>query len=257
MSLPKILKAAETAGSGLSAPIPEDWMQGRTGYGGLTAALAFEAARRSTEDLPPLRSAQISFVGPSAERAEVRVETLRRGRTAAFIEARVHSQGRLAVQALFVFQAELGSPLDWTDAPAPETCHPEDGEDASPPVPGKFFGHNFEYRFAAPKPDAPIPDLVRWVRLREREGLHPMTELLAIGDALPPAAMGLMTDFAPISSLSWMMNILSAEPSREGWRLSRSTADHILKGSSSQAMGLWSADRAPAAAGMQSVALFG
>jgi acyl-CoA thioesterase len=43
--------------------VPEDWMQGRTTYGGLTAALCLKAALPLAGDRP-LRSAQIAFVGP-------------------------------------------------------------------------------------------------------------------------------------------------------------------------------------------------
>ena len=63
MSLVDILAAAETGENTLTADLPDTWMQGRTAYGGLTAAIALEAAMRSQADLPPLRSAQTAFVG--------------------------------------------------------------------------------------------------------------------------------------------------------------------------------------------------
>ena len=37
--------------------LPPDWLQGRTAYGGLSAALCVQAALRAHPDLPPLRSA--------------------------------------------------------------------------------------------------------------------------------------------------------------------------------------------------------
>ena len=49
----------------IDATIPETWMQGRTTYGGLTAALCLEGAIALVEDLP-VRSAQVAFVGPVA-----------------------------------------------------------------------------------------------------------------------------------------------------------------------------------------------
>ena len=73
MSLPQILAAATTGDKTLTAVIPDTWMQDRTAYGGLSAAIALEAAIRSQDDLPPLRSAQIAFVGPLA--GEVTVKT--------------------------------------------------------------------------------------------------------------------------------------------------------------------------------------
>ena len=80
MSLVEILAAAETGENTLTARVPDTWMQGRTAYGGLSAALALEAAIRSQPDLPPLRSAQIAFVGPLAGEVTVETRLLRRGR---------------------------------------------------------------------------------------------------------------------------------------------------------------------------------
>ena len=42
---------------------PEAWTQGRTLYGGMTAALCFESAKRQSRVEAPLRSAQFTFVG--------------------------------------------------------------------------------------------------------------------------------------------------------------------------------------------------
>lgn len=258
VSLPQIIAGARSEGGALIAAIPDAWLQGRTAYGGLTAALALEAAYRSADDLPPLRSAQISFIGPAAGEVSVSTALLRRGRTAAFIEASVTSGEALAMKALFVFQADPGSSLDHSDMPAPDAPAPQDAAIANHDPGFPFFTSNFEYRHAAPKSDVRRPDLRRWVRLKDREGLRPMVELMAIGDALPPAAMALHDSFVPVSSLTWMINLLAAEPrTSDGWWLSRSTAEQARSGSSSQSMGLWSTSGTPVAAGMQSVALFG
>ncbi len=72
MSLPEILAAARPIDGGFAATIPADWMQGRTTYGGLSAALALVAAQQLADDLPPLRSATVNFVGPLAGDVEVR-----------------------------------------------------------------------------------------------------------------------------------------------------------------------------------------
>ena len=258
MSLIDILAAAETGENSLSARIPETWMQGRTAYGGVSAALALEAALRSQDDLPPLRSAQIAFVGPLAGEVEVKTELLRRGRTAAFIEASVYGDGKLGLKALFVFMTALESTIDYA---APSIC-PEvpDFADAVPapthPDP-KFFTNNMEFRHALPIDKRHEPDFMRWGRLKEREGLHPMVEMMAIGDALPPAAMALFEKAGPISSMTWHVNLLTAEPvTTDGWWLTRSTADLARDGSSSQIMQVWNADRTPVITGMQSVAIF-
>ena len=60
----EILAAATPIDGGFRAQIPSDWLQGRTAYGGLSSALALHAAQGIEPDLPPLRSAQIAFIGP-------------------------------------------------------------------------------------------------------------------------------------------------------------------------------------------------
>ena len=44
----------------------DQWMQGRTLYGGASALVAYTAATRAFPDLPPLRAAQVAFVGNDA-----------------------------------------------------------------------------------------------------------------------------------------------------------------------------------------------
>lgn len=257
MSLVDILDAAGTGDNTLTAVLPDTWMQGRTAYGGLSAAIALEAAMRSEPDLPPLRSAQIAFVGPLAGQVTVETRLLRRGRTAAYIEANVFGGGKLGLRALFVFMTALDSAIDYADTARPDVPEPEDAAPAMANPDPTFFTNNLEYRHALPIEERHTPDFMRWVRLKERDGLHPMVELMAIGDALPPAAMALFEKPGPISSMTWMLNILSAEPvTRDGWWLSRSTADLARDGSSSQTMQMWNADRQPVVTGMQSVAIF-
>ncbi|OLF71354.1 hypothetical protein AWH62_12440 [Maricaulis sp. W15] len=257
MSLPQILDAAQVSDNTLTAQLPDTWMQGRTAYGGLTAAIALDAALRSQPDLPPLRSAQIAFVGPLAGEVVVKTELLRRGRTAAFIEANVYGDGKLGLKALFVFMIGLESSIDYAEDARPEV---PDFADAAPAMANpdpKFFTGHLEYRHGLAIDERHTPDFMRWVRLRERDGLHPMVELMAIGDALPPAAMALFEKPGPISSMTWQINLLTAEPvTTDGWWLSRSTADLARHGSSSQLMLLWNADREPVITGMQSVAIF-
>lgn len=235
--------------------IPPGWMQGRTAYGGLSAALAHEAARGVADALPPLRTAQISFVGPLAGEVTIETRLLRRGRNASFVRADVRSDAGLGLAATFVFVGPQASHIDHVALPAPATL-PD-----PPPAPKAigtrdYFFQNFDYADAEPA-DARPAEWARWVRLREREGVDPMTALLAIGDALPPAAMRLATSKGPISSMTWLVNLLTPRPeTRDGWWLLRSRADCARDGCSSQTMTMWNADGEPVASGMQSVAIF-
>jgi acyl-CoA thioesterase len=65
--------------------IPEDWRQGRTTYGGLSAALCVAGALRAVEGLPPLRVAHFAFIGPAAGALRIAATVLRRGKSSVFV----------------------------------------------------------------------------------------------------------------------------------------------------------------------------
>ncbi|MGD9799873.1 MAG: acyl-CoA thioesterase domain-containing protein, partial [Parvularculaceae bacterium] len=60
-----------TRGGTCRGRVADNWLQGRTVYGGMTAALCLEAAQRAVPGLPPLRSAQVSFIGPAEGDLEI------------------------------------------------------------------------------------------------------------------------------------------------------------------------------------------
>ncbi len=252
-----MLAGAEREAGRLSLAQPSDWTQGRTVYGGLSTALAFEAARSCMPEPPPLRSLQVAFVGPMAGRIEASAEVLRQGRSATFVQADVRSEAGLALRATFLFSTKRASALDFEDAPAPRTPDPEDAAPSLLRAPPSFFSNRFEYRHALPRTDPPTPEFLRWVRLRDRDGVEPVSGLLTLADALPPAAMAVMAAPGPVSSATWTMNLLAAEPAtRDGWWLLRARAEQARDGVSSQSMAIWNRDGQPIALGMQSVAIF-
>ena len=73
----------------LEIDAPDAWSQGRTLYGGMTAALCHEAARRRIDAQAPLRSAQFLFCGPATGRLRLQSQILREGRSTRAI-ARAH-----------------------------------------------------------------------------------------------------------------------------------------------------------------------
>lgn len=254
----EIIAAARPIDTGFAAAIPVDWMQGRTAYGGLSSALAFHAAQACEPDLPPLRSAQISFIGPLAGTVEVRTAKLRRGRNAAFIQADVFAQAGLGLRATFVFMADQTSRVDYQHATS--TARTPPAPDAKLYTgPDEFFTGNFNF-VDIREDELGDAELLRWARLRARGGLDAMTEVLAMADGLPPAAFKLFgaDANAPISSLTWIINLLTPTPTTtEGWWLLGAKSGYARNGCSSQSMAIWNAKGDMVAQGMQSVAIFG
>lgn len=259
MSLPDVLKTATPFEDGFRTAVPEDWHQGRTAYGGFSSALALAVAVRLGGELPPLRSAQISFIGPLAGAVEVRAQLLRRGRNATWIAAEISGENGVGFAATFVFMSPVESALHLDDRPAPAgLIRPEEARDFAMKHSPAFLRYHFEARFALPRSGEKRPELCWWVRARERDGLDPMIGLMLIADALPPGVLPLLHPGVPVSTMMWQCNLLTPAPAtRDGWWLLRSTGDYAENGCSSQRMAIWNTDGEPVLAGMQSVAIFG
>ena len=260
MSFSALLGEVEPTSDGFALRVPETWHQGRTAYGGFSAALALQAAMQvGGDDLPPVRSAAIAFVGPLAGEVGVSARLLRTGRNATGIGAEIVSEGGVGFNASFVFMQPGKSSLTLNHNPPPEEliqvaqALPVAHTEHSP----AFLRHHFDTRFALPRSAEKRPEICWWVRPREREGLAPMTALLLCADALPPGVLSLLGPLARVSSMIWQVNLLSSVPStRDGWWLLRSTGDYAESGCSSQCMAIWNADGAPVVSGMQSIAMF-
>lgn len=103
MILIDILANARPAEGWFDAQSPDSWLQARTAYGGLSAAIALDAARLVDEDLPPVQSAQISYIEPLAGHVTVRAQKLRSSRNASFVRSDVTGEAGLCLSATVVF----------------------------------------------------------------------------------------------------------------------------------------------------------
>lgn len=239
--------------------IPVNWMQGRTTYGGLSAALCLQAVEHSYQDLPPLRSAQINFVGPAGGRVEISDSELRRGKSVAYIESRMHGEQGLATHCVFAFGAPRKSHLLGDFTPRPAVAGPADSEDFFKNGPGPVFTSEFECRLsegALPISGTDKTEFYIWIRHRDQTPTNDVT-LLSIADMPPPAVLPMFKQPAPVSSMTWMMNFLQNNPQTEGgWWLMRSAAEHARDGYSSQDMQVWNTNGDLVISGRQNVALF-
>ena len=119
MNLPELLAQFAPSAEAHRLHIPNNWLQGRTAYGGISSVLAYQAAKLAAIDLPPLQSAQISFVGPLSGAVEIRAAVLRRGRNTAFIESKISGEDGVGLACNFIFMTPRDSHLDFHALPKP------------------------------------------------------------------------------------------------------------------------------------------
>ena len=246
----------------IDAHIPESWMQGRTTYGGLTAALSFQGALGLVDDIP-IRSAQVAFVGPVGGDVKIVPKLLRRGKNTAFVSVDIVGETGIAAQSIFAFGARRDSSLHFDDMPKPDSRAPEEIESffaSGMPRPG--FSQNFDMLLATggrPISGSKEKSVGLWMRHVDPEAPQDATAILAIGDAPPPAAMSMLAVPSRISSMTWMAEFMTDEISTDanGWYFAQHTAQLAKDGYSSQSMRLWNRDGEPILVGRQTIAVFG
>ena len=235
----------------------DGWLQGRTMYGGASSFLAYAAARKALPGLPPLRGAQIGFIAPVGSDIDIAVSVLRQGRSVSQIQTDLNCDDVLVHRGLWLFGSARPSNGEVAPSIAEGMVPFEDAEPVPAPQ-GMHFVRKLDIRRAQPpgKPERAV--VRRWVRLKDRDGLDPVGELVLIGDALPPGSMRAMERMGPISSINWSFSLLTEAPvTRDGWWLVETSSNHMAGGFSSETLRMWNADGVEVMRGLQSVAIFG
>jgi len=259
MSVQSFLAPITGQTAAIDLPDAENWMQGRTLYGGASALIAYTHAIRAFTDLPPLRAAQVGFVAPVGGRVELQAEIVRQGRSVTQLRSELYQDGALALTAFFLF-AEPRKPNALYPTRKPSDFPPpaEESEDVMSDKGPSFLRNNFEIRRAQNVSGPGEPIVRRWARLKNRKELDPISELILLGDVLPPGAMRAMQRQGPISSINWSFNLLETNPQTEdGWWVSENASQHANNGYSSERLRLWNSEGQQVIDGLQSVAIFG
>ena len=243
-----------------SVDVPDDWLQGRTLFGGLQAALAF-AAMRSLVPGVPLRSLQAAFLAPvpgGPVRARARV--LRSGKSATHVESRIVDGDNTL--ALFFAVFGLARPSAVTLRPQQPVVTPEKPFDM-PYIEGVTpgFTQHFKARWirgGGPFSGNTNPENVIELAMRD-SGSATEYHLLAMADFIPPIALAFLKDRVAAASLTWMLEPLVESVdgmALDGWRVdAQMMAAHA--GYTNQSTVLWGPGGVPVALGRQSMVVFG
>lgn len=208
-------------GTGLRVEVPPDWLQGRTVFGGLQMALSVRGMRAflpaESRDLP-LRSAQMTFIGPlpGGQPVGLRPETLRRGRSTCHARCDLTHDDAVAASAVAIF-GDARSSQFVHELPAPDPgVRPDDVADAVMAAgAAPAFVQHFELRWARGAPPFsghPEPRSMIYARLRDRE-CGAEDALVALADVIPTPVLSMLARPTPASSLNWMLEVLR-EPAR-------------------------------------------
>lgn len=191
----------------LTAEVSEDWLQGRSAYGGIQAALAVEAMLPFSEGLP-MRTLQATLCSPvPAGTLRIEARLLRAGGNTRQVEARI-TDGE-AVLALFVGifgrarESEVAHDFVQPDIDS-GAGHAMPFLDGMPAFLKQFSARILKGHF----PGSGTPDTEHVYRISlhddaERTGLP---QLLAMTDFPPPVGLSWLKRFTPGSTMTWMLN---------------------------------------------------
>lgn len=241
------------------AAIAEDWMQGRTVFGGLSAALAFRYASIRW-DLAPLRSAQIAFSARASESLEFGGQQLAKGRSSSFVSVDVRSDGANALRCLFVCGTQRAARTAIAAMPPPRVDGPEAGAIfLSSDMAAPRYVEHFEYRLAeGARPWTGSSGEIyfsAWVRHRDG-GARGSGALLALADAAPPAVAAALAAPVPVSTMTWQADFLGDEAAFDPWKLLSVRLESNQDGYSNETLVLWSRSGQPLLVGRQLYAVF-
>lgn len=256
----RLMSEVRAGGGEAVVDVPDDWLQGRTLFGGLQAAIAL-AAMRSVAPTAPLRSLQATFIGPvvgGSIRASAKV--LRRGKSATHVEARIVDGDNTL--GLYVGVFGLARPSAVTLKPRQEPV--------VSPVPIEYpyihgerppFKQHFTARYlvgGTPYSGASHPEAVIELSMIDA-GNATEAHVVAMADYISPIAHSYVS--APIvgASLSWMLEMLVEDVGvlpLEGWRIDASLMA-AADGYTHQSLVLWGPGGVPVALGRQTMVVFG
>jgi len=256
-----VLLSRIQASEGVSTlDVPEDWLQGRTLFGGLQVVIGL-AAMRSLEPDAPLRSLQVTFLAPvPGGIVSARARILRSGKSATHVEARIVNGDNTLALMVGVFGLPRASAVSLR--PRQPDVTPEDPIEL-PFVAGVApnFTQHFKARWIVggrPWSGIERADSVIELAMRD-EGNATESHVIAMADFLPPIALSYLKTPVAAASLTWMLELLPEDVSSlplEGWRIDATmTAAH--SGYINQSSTLWGPGGVPVALGRQTMVVFG
>lgn len=266
---PTLDEMLDGAATGATTVAP-GWGQGRATYGGLVAGLLVARAETLTADpARRLRSAAVSFVGPvTPGAAELQGTVLRAGGSATTVDVKLVQDGTVRAAMLATLGQDRATAIAFpADRRNPPPALPEPDElQPIPYVEGltpEFIRH-VELRYGSggfPLSGAAEPDFGGWFRFREPPARMGDRELIALVDAWPPAIAPMFGGPAPISTMSWSYEPVTAPdptaPDRPDalWRYAVHT--HVARDGYTQAAArVWDADGHLRAISNQTVSYF-
>jgi acyl-CoA thioesterase len=201
----------EKEGDGWVGALPKGWSQGRSIFGGYTAAVAVSLARKVIGDERHLRNFNTQLIGPIVPGPiQASCQVLREGKTATFVEVALLQESKVCLKMQMVFSnAREGS--NEVKAPGFTLATPAAELEDMPYMEGL------------------TPECTQHMSMRWAEGSWPFTNakkaefkghcrfkvdagddegMVALLDMWPAPSLSVLNEYAPASTVTWSAHVL-------------------------------------------------
>ena len=240
--------------------VPGDWLQGRTLFGGLQAAIALKAMRSLVTEAP-LRSLQVTFVGPvPGGEVKARARVIRTGKSTTHVEARIVDGETTLATMVGIFGLARPSAIAVRPVQPPVTASPSPIELRYVEGGAPAFTQHFKAKWLVggpPYSGAAGNENVIELGMRDAS-LATEAHVVAMADFIPPVALSFVKERVAAASLNWMLELLTDDVTAlplDGWRIDA----HLMAaagGYTHQSLELWGPGGVPVALGRQTMMVF-
>ena len=208
-----LLDTAQNADREKRLRVPEDWMQGRTAYGGLVAAMALKSMRGHVAPERKVRSLLFSFVGPlDSKPFSIQTQRLRSGKSVTTIESKLIQNDKMCCIAIGSFGGDRDSRIEMQPAERLVLTDPSKALEL-PYIEGltPAFSRHFSYRWAIgelPFSGKGGQEIGGWISFREETDCLTEEWLIALADAWPTPVLSKLKEPAAASTMTWALGFV-------------------------------------------------
>lgn len=244
--------------------VPDDWMQGRTVYGGLVAAMVLKSMRGHVPEERMIRSLLFSFVGPvNANPFIIQTQVLRSGKSVTTVEAKVIQNGNICSSAVGSFGGDRDSKIQIAPIEHIKMIEPTKALEL-PYIDGMTpsFTRHFDYRWAIgelPFTGKGGKELGGWINFREETDCLSEEWLLALADAWPTPVLSKLKEPAAASTLTWALEFVHLDRdtcSENEWWAYHCVVDSAERGYAHERSTVWDPEGRLALFSQQTTAVF-
>ena len=262
------LNAAFTQPVDFKFSLPDDWAQGRAGFGGILAGMVIASMRREVPIERALQSMSCTFVGPVTMDEPFTIETqlLRNGKNAIQMQGSIRQNDGVQTIVIATFGLLRESRAVMPAQTAAEAQSP-DGLPSLPFIPNIIpnFIQHFDMRWVfggLPFFGEGTREMGGWWRYKDFDDqtidpilseAHYVTQL----DAWPPAILPLIKKPTPASTMTWFAQFVQPLPLfNNDWLLYRAEIAHAANGYGQTQAHVWNQASELLIVSSQTVAVF-